>query len=32
MAAHARSDAAVDDVVAFERAELERIGLPAASA
>jgi peptidyl-dipeptidase Dcp len=29
MAAHARSDAPVDDVVAFERAELERIGLPA---
>ena len=28
MAAHARTDAAVDDVVAFERAELERIGLP----
>jgi len=28
MAAHACSDAAVDDVVAFERAELERIGLP----
>ncbi|MDQ6628066.1 MAG: M3 family metallopeptidase [Pseudomonadota bacterium] len=29
MAAHARSDAPVTDVVAFERAELERIGLPA---
>jgi peptidyl-dipeptidase Dcp len=29
MAAHARSDRPVDDVVAFERAELERIGLPA---
>jgi peptidyl-dipeptidase Dcp len=29
MAAHARSDSAVDDVVGFERAELERIGLPA---
>jgi len=29
MAAHARADSAVDDVVAFERAELERIGLPA---
>ena len=29
MAAHARPDRAVSDVVAFERAELERIGLPA---
>jgi peptidyl-dipeptidase Dcp len=29
MAAHARPDVAVADVVAFERAELERIGLPA---
>ena len=29
MAAHARPDLAVSDVVAFERAELERIGLPA---
>jgi peptidyl-dipeptidase Dcp len=28
MAAHARSDVPVDDVVAFERAELEKIGLP----
>ncbi|MGZ5216373.1 MAG: M3 family metallopeptidase, partial [Caldimonas sp.] len=28
MAAHARRDEAVADVVAFERAELERIGLP----
>ena len=28
MAAHARADEPVDDVVAFERAELERIGLP----
>ena len=29
MAAHARAEAPVEDVVAFERAELERIGLPA---
>ncbi|MEP7300494.1 MAG: M3 family metallopeptidase [Caldimonas sp.] len=29
MAAHAHADAAVADVVAFEKAELERIGLPA---
>ena len=28
MAAHARADKPVEDVVAFERAELERIGLP----
>ncbi|MEO8523358.1 MAG: M3 family metallopeptidase [Caldimonas sp.] len=29
MAAHARPDVAVADIVGFERAELERIGLPA---